>query len=123
MNNTRNLLFAGLVAASTITTQAWAQESPKKVEVAPVDTNNPFGTKTIDPAALSRQRGGTDTGPVSDMKLNGVVSNNNASNLSTGNNLITDGAFTGVNGVPLVVQNSGNNVLIQSATIINVQLK
>ena len=123
MKNIKNLFLAGLVAVSTIATQAWAQESPKPVEPRPVESKNPFGTQTIDPAALSRQRGGTDSGPVSDMKLNGVVSNNNASNLTTGNNLITDGAFTGVNGVPLVVQNSGNNVLIQSATIINVQLK
>ena len=81
------------------------------------------GGKILDQKALATQRGGTDPGVVNDMKLNGVVSDNRASNRTNGNNAITDGAFAGVGGVPLVVQNSGNNVLIQSATIINVQVK
>lgn len=84
---------------------------------------NLFGNKILDQKALAKQRAGTDAGVLNDLKLNGVVSDNRASNLTTGNNAITDGAFTGVSGVPLVVQNSGNNVLIQSATIINVQVK
>ena len=40
-----------------------------------------------------------------------------------GYNTIADGAFTGAVGVPMVIQNSGNNVLIQNATIINVQFQ
>ncbi len=84
---------------------------------------NAFGVKVLDQKILAKQRGGTDPGVLSDLKLNGVVSDNRASNLTTGNNAITDGALSGISGVPLVVQNSGNNVLIQSATIINVQVK
>jgi hypothetical protein len=38
-------------------------------------------------------------------------------------NVISDGAFSGSVGLPMVIQNSGNNVLIQNATIVNVQLK
>jgi len=83
---------------------------------------------TVAPAgALSEQqleglRGGSDT-PWSDMKLNGTVSSNNASNVVTGSNLITDGAFANANGLPMVIQNSGANVLIQNATIVNIQIK
>lgn len=113
----------GCLALASVSVAAQADEQVTAAATASVDTRNPLGAKTLDSVALARQRGGTDPGTLSDMKLNGVVGSNNASNLTTGNNAISDGAFAGVNGVPLVVQNSGNNVLIQSATIINVQVK
>jgi len=71
---------------------------------------------------LAQLRGGTDT-PWSDMKLNGTVGSNAASNVVTGSNIITDGAFSNASGMPMVIQNSGANVLIQNATIVNVQFK
>ena len=67
------------------------------------------------------RRGGIDV--VNEMMLRGVVANNKASNLTTGSNVIADGAFSNTVGLPLVVQNTGNGVLIQNATIINLQLK
>lgn len=36
--------------------------------------------------------------------------------------MIGNDAFNGAAGVPMVIQNTGNGVLIQNATIINVQL-
>ncbi|MGB9989494.1 hypothetical protein [Pseudoduganella rhizocola] len=71
---------------------------------------------------LEAQRGGTDR-PWSDMKLGGTVSGNSATNVVTGANLISDGAFANANGLPMVIQNSGANVLIQNATIVNIQMK
>ena len=44
-------------------------------------------------------------------------------NVTTGANFITDGAFSNAGGVPMVVQNTGNNVLIQNSTILNIQVK
>jgi hypothetical protein len=41
----------------------------------------------------------------------------------SGSNYIANGSFANASGVPMVVQNSGSNVLIQNATIINVQMK
>ena len=82
---------------------------------------NPLGVKPIDLKLLGLRRGGTDV--FNDMQLKGVVADNRAINVSTGNNSITDGAFAASAGVPMVVQNSGNNVLIQNATIISVQVK
>lgn len=75
----------------------------------------------LDDRALDAQRGGTAV--VNDMKLDGVVSDNQAYNLSTGGNIVSDGAFAGASGLSTVVQNSGNNVLIQNATIVNVQVQ
>jgi hypothetical protein len=57
------------------------------------------------------------------MKLDGVVTGNSATNVSTGANVIDSGSFSNMSGIPVVIQNSGANVLIQNATIINLQFK
>lgn len=82
---------------------------------------NPFGSKPLAAAALATKRGGDRA--FNDAQLKGVVADNQASNLTTGMNVISDGAFNGAAGLSTVIQNSGNNVLIQNATIVNVQLK
>ena len=71
---------------------------------------------------LEQMRGGSDA-PWSDMKLSGTVANNSAVNVVTGSNIVTDSAFSNASGLPMVIQNSGANVLIQNATIVNVQIK
>jgi hypothetical protein len=80
----------------------------------------PLG-KVIRNSELEQQRGGHETQVFNDMNVNGKVVDNAAINNVTGHNTITN-AFTGASGMPLVVQNSGNNVLIQNATIINLEL-
>jgi hypothetical protein len=69
---------------------------------------------------LSDLRGGFDL-VKNDMQLSGVVTNNSAVDVLTGNNYIANGSFANSSGFPMVVQNSGSNVLIQNATIINLQ--
>ncbi|HAT30062.1 MAG TPA: hypothetical protein DCW29_04190, partial [Janthinobacterium sp.] len=73
-------------------------------------------------ASLEDARGGTDT-VNNDARLNGMVSGNAAVNVATGNNVIDGAAFTNTAGIPIVIQNSGANVLIQNNTIVNLQLK
>jgi hypothetical protein len=51
------------------------------------------------------------------------VANNSATNVVTGSNVIDAGSFANMSGIPVVIQNSGANVLIQNATIINLQFK
>jgi hypothetical protein len=70
---------------------------------------------------LEQSRGGADT--KNDVKLDGVVTGNSATNVSTGGNTIDAGSFANMSGIPVVIQNSGANVLIQSSTVINVQFK
>lgn len=55
--------------------------------------------------------------------LTGTVTGNTASQVSTGANSISGDAFSGATGIPTVVQNTGNNVLIQTGVIVNVQMK
>lgn len=83
-----------------------------------------FGSAAVAVEALENSRGGSDLYlDLNEIKSNGVVRDNQASNLTTGSNWVTDGSFTGATGFPTVVQNSGNNVLIQNATIIKLQVQ
>lgn len=95
--------------------------NPIYFEHTAAQRSNPLGIQPVESKALDVRRGGTDV--VNEMMLRGVVANNKASNLTTGSNVIADGAFSNTVGLPLVVQNTGNGVLIQNATIINLQLK
>lgn len=74
----------------------------------------------VDPARLAGLRGGDDT-TVSTIVIEGTVTDNHAQDVVSGSNTIAGGAFGNSAGVSSVIQNSGANVLIQNATIINVQ--
>ena len=71
---------------------------------------------------LDHERGRADT-VVNDTKLNGDVARNSAVNVNTGSNTIDAGSFANMSGIPVVIQNSGANVLIQNATVINLQFQ
>ncbi|MDC8760968.1 hypothetical protein [Janthinobacterium fluminis] len=73
-------------------------------------------------ARLEYARGGADT-VSNEARLSALVGGNAASNVRTGSNIIDGAAFTNVAGIPVVIQNSGANVLIQNATIVNLQLR
>jgi hypothetical protein len=72
--------------------------------------------------ALDGLRGGSEL-VFNDMQLNGTVADTRATQVITGNNTITEGSFANASGLPTVIQNSGANVLIQNATIVNVQFR
>lgn len=72
---------------------------------------------------LAGQRGGTEVQIRNENWVDGTVQGNQANNVQTGSNLIGGGSFAGAVGIVNAVQNSGNNVLVQSATIINVQVR
>lgn len=78
--------------------------------------------EAVDLERLGHERGRADT-VVNDTKLNGDVANNSATNVNTGSNTIDAGSFANMSGIPVVIQNSGANVLIQNATVINLQFQ
>ena len=51
-----------------------------------------------------------------------LIGGNNWS-MTTGGNTIEAGSFTNMNGIATVIQNSGNQVLIQNATVVDVIVK
>lgn len=76
-------------------------------------------------AQLDTQRGGADPSPLTfnTVELNAKLFNNSAIGTVSGNNSISDNAFSGASGLPTVIQNSGNNVIIQNGTTLNLTLK
>jgi hypothetical protein len=74
---------------------------------------------------LSVQRGqGDDGGIRSNAQLsNNVINVAPGGSVTNGNNFVGDQAFSGVDGIPTVVQNSGNNVIIQNSTIVNMSFQ
>lgn len=85
---------------------------------------NVFGStaRAVASARLDDVRGGAEV-VVNDMRLHGTVGDNAAINTFSGSNIVSEGSFANAAGLPTVIQNSGNNVLIQNATILNVQFK
>lgn len=70
---------------------------------------------------LDDSRGAADTSGVA--VLTAVSANNEiGNNVQTGANNIGKGAFSASQGVTTVIQNSGNNVTIQSATVVNMTI-
>jgi len=80
-----------------------------------------FVATPVDTDKLSGYRGGTDM-VRNDMTLNGTTADNSARNVNTGDNTISAGSFANMNGLPVVIQNSGANVLIQNAVILHLQM-
>ena len=55
--------------------------------------------------------------------LNAKLYDNTAKNNVTGNNSIMGNAFAGASGIPIVIQNSGNNVIIQNGMVLNLTMQ
>lgn len=72
---------------------------------------------------LDTRRGGERTEVTNTITLHGSADNIRVQDSITGNNSIGGGSFAGAQGFPIVIQNSGNGVLIQNATIINVTVR
>lgn len=114
------LLTASLLTAHAAAQVATAADSPS----APSSTASvpsSFVATAIDTATLDTYRGGS-TQVRNDMALTGTTADNTAQHVNTGNNAISAGAFSNMSGMPVVVQNSGANVLIQNAVIVHVQM-
>ena len=119
ITHSRWLIVMMLLGSASLPLQVSAETADQQGEVRAGEL---FGSVAVDSQDLAISRGGTEI-TLNDLKSNGVVSDNHASNLVTGSNWVTEGSFAGATDLATVVQNSGNNVLIQNATIINLQVK
>ncbi|HZX79598.1 MAG TPA: hypothetical protein VFE72_01420 [Lysobacter sp.] len=88
---------------------------------AAADPTDPFA----DPLAgesLDALRGGDNVHTVTNISdVDGRVDGNTATNVVSGANLVDGGAFGNAAGLSTVIQNSGNNVLIQNSTVVSIQ--
>ena len=101
------------VAAALVAGTAWAEEG--------IDNN--LGT-ALGEQALEQHRGReTRNTEINWQETNGSVEGNRASANVNGSNYIRDGAFSNASGLPITVQNTGNNVLIQNSVILNLDMR
>lgn len=90
-------------------------------EAKPEDNkDNTFETASMSSEDLDENRGAYSPSSASYLLANST--NNSVNNSVTGGNVISEGAFNSSSGLVNVIQNSGNNVLIQSSTVVNVQM-
>jgi len=66
--------------------------------------------------------GGIDILANSNANLDAELTNNQVTNSVTGLNIIDHSSFTGASGVFSIIQNTGNNVIIQDSTIITITI-
>ena len=66
--------------------------------------------------------GGADFLQWNDMKLDANLVDNIVHSSINGDNSISNGAFSEASGFATVIQNSGNHVIIQNATIVNMTM-
>lgn len=130
MKRITSFLLTALAALSVTAQAADPEKLPVKVSflsdvrVAQVDSAPAGWGKKADLASLgdAESRGASDR-ISNEATLGGTVTNNSATNVTTGMNIIDNGSFANASGLPVVIQNSGSNVLIQNATVINLQLQ
>jgi hypothetical protein len=111
--------YAALALAMVIVSASGAANA-----AAPGDPPPTFGTATP-VEQLQNMTGGTDThvNNLNTQETNGTVSNNSNFSLGNGANNLDGGAFGNSAGVNTVIQNTGNNVLIQNATIVHMTMQ
>lgn len=107
-------------AAPPVSPQGTAMGSPPTAAMHTDRTIAEFGP-SVAPATLAGLSGGSNV--TQNISITGNVSDTSTENVSTGMNWIGGGAFGNAAGLPMVIQNSGNSVLIQNATVVNVQLQ
>lgn len=110
----RGLLWPlGAVAALFLSGFAWADGSA----VGGAQLGTPLTA-----AALDQQRAGAEL-HLNLMSVKAHLDDNQAINTLNGSNYIAGGALSNSSGLPVAVQNSGNNVIIQNSFILNMNVK
>ena len=104
------IILAAVVLASG---SAWANEQDRQPDLL---------THAVPDEALEKERGGESL-RINLMDLQARLTDNVARDNVTGSNIVADGAFNNASGLATVIQNTGNNVVIQNATILNLEMK
>jgi len=113
----QNLYFIVLLMMSGA--PAWADQG---VDLSVSDQGaSMFGSAAMADEQLDQLRGRQTV--FNSNEVDGQLYNNEAVSNVTGSNFVTDGSFAGMSGFSTVIQNSGNNVLIQNATVLNLQFE
>ncbi len=107
----RTALSLAAVAALVVPAAGWASEQS-------VDLGEPVAAQ-----ALEQYRGRQDSQlELNWQETNATMEDTKAFNNRTGHNIIGGGSFRDAVGFPMTIQNTGNNVIMQNAVIISIDL-
>ncbi len=70
-----------------------------------------------------RAKGATEWLSINDTDMDANMNNNVVNSSTNGNNGVSNGAFSNSSGFATVIQNSGNHVIIQNSTIVNLTVE
>jgi hypothetical protein len=112
-------LFSILVFALSVPL-AWA-ETGDAFPGSTLSKSNGVFDAAISDDMLAGQRGMALITNTND--LDAALHSNSATDVVTGYNMVSEGSLTNNAGLSTVIQNSGNNVLIQNAVILNIQMQ
>jgi len=112
----QNTLFLAVLLIAGV--PAWGDAD---IEPVGLDGSSMLGVAAMTDDQLDHLRGRQTVFNTND--VDGQLYNNEAISNVTGSNFVTDGSFAGMSGFATVIQNSGNNVLIQNATVLNLQFQ
>lgn len=121
MQNPVRIRLVGLVLAVGLSQAAPAAEEATQAAAVP-GFDNPVAESELEG---QRGRQGTTVIEITSAtsELDGNVSDNVAQGNVSGANVIGEGAFNGLSGHASVIQNSGNNNVIQDSTIYNFSIR
>jgi hypothetical protein len=119
-------LFGGALVSQSIAGQEIANSMQEQQQL---DVSG-FG-QALTGDNLGEESGRLFTTNIDSIELTAISGNQDATQAGnkiygwtlTGDNIISDHAFDNMNGFATVIQNSGNQVLIQSDTIVNITVK
>jgi len=120
-----SVIIAGAIVLAVSSQQVFAQKVDNQQLVSEKKAGKGDVTglgAAMSPKALAAQRGGQAV-TVNLNELDGKLHDNSAINTISGNNYISQDAFSHSSGLPVAIQNSGNNVLIQNSFILNFEMK
>lgn len=107
--------WRGAAALLLASGAAWAGESG---EAGSADFGSP-----VEAQVLEERRAGESRQVLNLQETNATLQDNAAIHTVSGANSMTGDAFRGASGFPVAVQNSGNNVIIQNAFIVNLDMQ
>jgi hypothetical protein len=112
-------LAAGLVIALSALAEAGAAEPLPAADLARTAPGTTGLGRPVGRDVLARLRGGDDIDNQAD--IHGEVTGNTAIGVRGGGNAVAGRAFSGSAGINTLIQNTGTNVLIQNALVVNVR--
>lgn len=110
-----------IIAAATLMVLPLSAGAEDK-DAAGQPKEDTFASSAVNDSELDNSRGAFVPNVINFNSLSATNTNNSIVGGITGNNVIANSAFNSTSGLVNVIQNSGNNVIIQSATTVNMTL-